>query len=184
MSETKKRKFHTPEYKAKVALEALRSGKTINQIGQQFDVHPVQVGLWNKATPNASGLAYFAIRFLRRPIFHGYSFLACMTRRIWILDTSRFYSVHEYVVRMNNVFPCSAYPAWTEGKWHEWESLRALLNGLAQTMGSGRVELLNVELDFSQVKLGLVRPVNQQHAFSSSHPEDRQHVPWLRRVAS
>jgi len=28
MSETKKRKVHTPEYKAKVALEALRSGKT------------------------------------------------------------------------------------------------------------------------------------------------------------
>jgi len=26
MSETKKREFHTPEYKAKVALEALRSG--------------------------------------------------------------------------------------------------------------------------------------------------------------
>lgn len=30
MSETKKRKVHTPEYKAKVGLEALRSGKTIN----------------------------------------------------------------------------------------------------------------------------------------------------------
>ena len=49
MSETKKRKVHTPEYKAKVGLEALRSGKTINQIGQEFDVHPVQVGLWKKA---------------------------------------------------------------------------------------------------------------------------------------
>ena len=49
MSETKRRKVHTPEYKAKVALEALRSGKTINQIGQEFDVHPVQVGLWKKA---------------------------------------------------------------------------------------------------------------------------------------
>ena len=49
MSETKKRKLHTPEYKAKVALEALRSSKTINQIGQEFDVHPVQVGLWKKA---------------------------------------------------------------------------------------------------------------------------------------
>ena len=49
MSETKKRKVHTPEYKAKVALEALRSSKTINQIGQEFDVHPVQVGLWKKA---------------------------------------------------------------------------------------------------------------------------------------
>jgi transposase-like protein len=49
MSETKKRKVHTPEYKAKVGLEALRSGKTINQVGQEFDVHPVQVGLWKKA---------------------------------------------------------------------------------------------------------------------------------------
>ncbi len=33
MSETKKRKFHTPEYNAKVGLEALRSDKTINQTG-------------------------------------------------------------------------------------------------------------------------------------------------------
>jgi transposase-like protein len=49
MSETKKRKVHTPEYKAKVAIEALRSDKTINQIGQEFDVHPVQVGLWKRA---------------------------------------------------------------------------------------------------------------------------------------
>jgi transposase-like protein len=49
MSETKKRKVHTAEYKAKVGLEALRSGKTINQIGQEFDVHPVQVGQWKKA---------------------------------------------------------------------------------------------------------------------------------------
>ena len=30
------------------SLEALRSSKTINQIGQEFDVHPVQVGLWKK----------------------------------------------------------------------------------------------------------------------------------------
>ena len=38
MSETKTRKVHTPEYKSKVALQALRSGKTINQIGQESDV--------------------------------------------------------------------------------------------------------------------------------------------------
>ena len=42
MSETKKRKVHTAEYKVKVGLEELRSGKTINQVGQEFDVHPVQ----------------------------------------------------------------------------------------------------------------------------------------------
>jgi transposase len=48
MSETKKRKIHTPEFKAKVGLEALRGVKTINQIAQDYEVHPVQVGLWKK----------------------------------------------------------------------------------------------------------------------------------------
>lgn len=48
MSETQKRKFHTPEFKAKVALEALRGIKTINEIGQEFAVHPITVGHWKK----------------------------------------------------------------------------------------------------------------------------------------
>ena len=33
MSETKKRKVHPPEFKAKVGLEALRGVRTINEIG-------------------------------------------------------------------------------------------------------------------------------------------------------
>jgi transposase len=49
MSETKKRKFHTAEFKAKVGLEALRGEKTINEIGLEYGVHPVQVGQWKKA---------------------------------------------------------------------------------------------------------------------------------------
>jgi len=48
MSEAKKRKVHTPDFKAKVGLEALRGVKTINEIGQEFGVHPVQVGQWKK----------------------------------------------------------------------------------------------------------------------------------------
>jgi len=48
MSEAKKRKVHTPEFKAKVGLEALRGVKTINEIGQAYGVHPVQVGQWKK----------------------------------------------------------------------------------------------------------------------------------------
>jgi len=48
MSEAKKRKVHTPEFKAKVGLEALRGVKTINEIGQADGVHPVQVGQWKK----------------------------------------------------------------------------------------------------------------------------------------
>ena len=49
MTEAKKRKVHTPEFKAKVGLEALQGMKTINEIGQAHGVHPVQVGLWKKA---------------------------------------------------------------------------------------------------------------------------------------
>ena len=49
MSEVKTRKVHTPEFKAKVGLEALRGVKTINEIGQEHGVHPVQVGQWKKA---------------------------------------------------------------------------------------------------------------------------------------
>ena len=48
MSEAKKRKVHTPEFKAKVGLEALRGAKTVNEIAQQYGVHPVQIGQWKK----------------------------------------------------------------------------------------------------------------------------------------
>jgi len=49
VSEAKKRKVHSAEFKAKVGLEALKGVKTINQIGQEYGVHPVQVGQWKKA---------------------------------------------------------------------------------------------------------------------------------------
>jgi transposase-like protein len=44
MTETKKRKFHPPKFKAKVGFEALGGMKTINQIAQEYDVRPMQVG--------------------------------------------------------------------------------------------------------------------------------------------
>jgi len=48
MSE-KRRKVHSSEFKAKIGLEALKGVKTINEIGQEYGVHPVQVGQWKKA---------------------------------------------------------------------------------------------------------------------------------------
>ena len=48
MNEAKKHNVHPPEFKAKVGLEALRGVKSINDIGQEFGVPPVQVGLWKK----------------------------------------------------------------------------------------------------------------------------------------
>jgi len=47
MSESKRKNF-TSGFKAKVALEAIRGVKTSNEIGQDFGVHPTQVGLWKK----------------------------------------------------------------------------------------------------------------------------------------
>ena len=48
MSESKKRRVHPPEFKAKVGLEALGGMKTINQIAQEYGVHPIQVGQWKR----------------------------------------------------------------------------------------------------------------------------------------
>ena len=43
-----KRKRHDPEFKARVALEALKGVKTIQQIAKDFDIHPVQASEWKK----------------------------------------------------------------------------------------------------------------------------------------
>lgn len=44
-----KRTTHSPELKAKVALEAVRGVQTVNEIAQHYGVHPVQVSQWKKA---------------------------------------------------------------------------------------------------------------------------------------
>jgi transposase-like protein len=46
MREIKKRTVHSAEFKAKVALEALRGVKTLNEVGQEYSVHPKMVGDW------------------------------------------------------------------------------------------------------------------------------------------
>ncbi|MEK0445804.1 MAG: Transposase [Verrucomicrobiota bacterium] len=38
-----KRRRHDSQFKAKVALEALKGVKTIQQIAKDYEVHPVQV---------------------------------------------------------------------------------------------------------------------------------------------
>ena len=40
------RRNHTPVFKAKVALAAIKGDRTIAQIAEQFDVHPNQVTSW------------------------------------------------------------------------------------------------------------------------------------------
>ena len=48
MKSPMQRKRFTAEFKAKVALEALRSEKTVNELAGAYDVHPNQVSKWKR----------------------------------------------------------------------------------------------------------------------------------------
>ena len=44
----KTRKRHSPDFKAKVALEAVREQKTVTEIAQRYGIHPNQVHKWKR----------------------------------------------------------------------------------------------------------------------------------------
>jgi transposase len=43
------RKNHSPDFKAKVALEAIREEMTMAELSKKFGVHPTQIGTWKRA---------------------------------------------------------------------------------------------------------------------------------------
>jgi putative transposase len=45
---TQKRKQYTMQFKFKVALDAAKGSKTINQLASDYDLHPNQVSGWKK----------------------------------------------------------------------------------------------------------------------------------------
>ena len=42
----KPRRNHTPVFKSKVALAAIKGDRTVAELAQQFDVHPNQITQW------------------------------------------------------------------------------------------------------------------------------------------
>ena len=52
-----KRKQHAPEFKAKVALEALKGEATVSELASRFGVHPTMISQWKRALlDGASGV--------------------------------------------------------------------------------------------------------------------------------
>jgi len=56
-----KRKNHSPEFKARVALEAIREEMTLAELSKKYSVHPTQIGTWKRAA-----IEYMATAFTRR----------------------------------------------------------------------------------------------------------------------
>ena len=52
------RRNHTPAFKAKVALAAVKDDRTVAQLAEQFDVHPNQITAW-KAQLEGSAAGVF-----------------------------------------------------------------------------------------------------------------------------
>lgn len=55
---TRQRKQYSAEFKAKVALAAMRGEQTVNQLSATFGVHPNQIGIWKKQAQAAIKTAF------------------------------------------------------------------------------------------------------------------------------
>lgn len=50
----RRRRRHSSEFKAHVALEALKGQQTLNELASEFGVHPVQIAQWKRQLVEAS----------------------------------------------------------------------------------------------------------------------------------
>ena len=52
------RRNHSPAFKAKVALAAIRNDKTLAELAQQFDIHPNQIVDWKNQLQEKAASAF------------------------------------------------------------------------------------------------------------------------------
>ncbi len=53
-----KRKNHSPDFKAKVTLEAIREDMTMAELSKKYGVHPTQIGTWKRAAIENTATAF------------------------------------------------------------------------------------------------------------------------------
>jgi len=54
----KKRQKYSPEFKAKVALEALKNEETISELSSRYGVHATMINGWKKALKEQAGSVF------------------------------------------------------------------------------------------------------------------------------
>ena len=50
-----KRKHYNPEFKAKVALAAVKNEETVSELASRFGVHPAMITSWKRALLDGAG---------------------------------------------------------------------------------------------------------------------------------
>ncbi len=58
----KKRVKHSAQLKAKVALEALKGLKTVNELAGQYQMHPTQISQWKRQVQLGAGELFTTAR--------------------------------------------------------------------------------------------------------------------------
>ena len=54
---SQRRRKHSPAFKSKVALEAVKGEKTVGRLAARYEVHPSKIQAWKKAlTDGAAGV--------------------------------------------------------------------------------------------------------------------------------
>jgi len=84
----RKRKNHSPEFKARVALEAIREEMTLAELSKKYGVHPTQIGTWKRAA-----IENMATAFTRR---------VAAPEQVSAADVDKLHSVNRQVIACNH----------------------------------------------------------------------------------